>query len=42
MGVAKYVSEVTKDFEILGELIDDWEAFKENVEYDGVLIKRNK
>ncbi|MFH1004944.1 MAG: hypothetical protein V1781_05560 [Bacteroidota bacterium] len=42
MGIAKYLSEVTKDFEILGERNDDWDTFKKNVDYDGFLIKRKK
>ena len=32
MGIAKYLSEVTKDFEILGERNDDWDTFKKNKE----------
>lgn len=42
MGITKYFLEATKDFEILGERIDDWETFKKNVEYDGFLVKRKK
>ena len=42
MGIAKYLSEAKKDFEILGEQNDDWKAFKKNVEYDGFLVKRKK
>jgi len=30
MGIAKYLSEVTKDFEILGERNDDWGTFRKN------------
>jgi hypothetical protein len=42
MGIAKNFSEVTKDFEILGERNDDWENFRRNVDYDGFLVKRRK
>ena len=35
MGITKFLSEVTSDFEVLGERNDDWEAFKNNVEYQG-------
>ena len=42
MGIAKYFSEVTKDFEILGERNDDWETFRKNIDYDGFLVKRKK
>ncbi len=42
MGITKYLSEVKTDFEILGEINDDWEAFKSNIEYDGFLIRRKK
>lgn len=42
MGIAKYLSQVTKDFEILGERNDDWENFRKNIEYDGFLVKRKK
>ena len=42
MGIAKYFSEVTKDFEILGERNDDWESFRKNIDYDGFLVRRKK
>jgi hypothetical protein len=42
MGIAKYFSEVTKDFEILGERNGDWETFRKNIDYDGFLVKRKK
>ena len=42
MGITKYFSEVKTDFEILGEIRDDWESFKRNIEYDGFLIRRKK
>lgn len=40
MGITKFLSEVTEDFEILGERNDDWEYFKINVEYEGFLVRR--
>lgn len=42
MGIAKYLSEVTKDFEILGERNDEWGTFRKNIEYDGFLVRRKK
>ena len=40
MGIARFLDEVTEDFEILGELTDDWEIFKTNIEYEGFLVRR--
>ncbi|MBX3164307.1 MAG: hypothetical protein KF900_07475 [Bacteroidetes bacterium] len=42
MGITKFLSEFSSDFEILGERYDDWESFKKNVEYDGFLVRRKK
>jgi hypothetical protein len=42
MGITKFLSEVTADFEVLGERNDDWEAFKNNVGYEGFLVRRKK
>jgi len=42
IGIAKYFSEVIKDFEVLGERKDDWETFRKNIEYEGFLVKRKK
>nr|MBK9652309.1 hypothetical protein [Bacteroidota bacterium] len=42
MGITKFLSEVTADFEVLGERNDDWEPFKKNVEYEGFLVRRKK
>ena len=33
MGITKFLSEVTEDFEVLGEKDEDWFPFKKNVEY---------
>ena len=40
MGISKFLEEVTSDFEVLGELNDDWETFKSDTEYDGFLVRR--
>lgn len=42
MGIAKFLSEVKEDFEVLGERNDDWEAFRKNVEYEGFLVRKKK
>ena len=40
MGVTKFFSEVNDDFEVLGEREGDWESFRENVSYEGFLVRR--
>jgi hypothetical protein len=40
MGITKFLSEVNEDFEVLGELNDEWETFKKDVEYEGFLVRR--
>ena len=40
MGISKFLSEVNDDFEVLGELNDEWETFRKDVEYDGFLVRR--
>jgi len=42
MGVSKYFAEAIADFEIYGELNDEWVSFKNGTEYDGLLVKRKK
>ncbi len=42
MGISKYLTEVDNDFEILGELKDDWDPFRKGVDYEGFLVKRKK
>ena len=43
MGITKYFLEATKDFEILGERIDDWETFKKMLNtMDFSLKEKNK
>jgi hypothetical protein len=40
MGISKFLDEVTEDFEILGEIDEEWETFKSDFEYDGFLVRR--
>ena len=40
MGITKFLGEVKKDFEIYGELENDWDKFKIGTEYDGFLVRR--
>jgi hypothetical protein len=40
MGIAKFLSEVIEDFEVLGERNNEWEKFGKNIEYKGFLVKR--
>ena len=42
MGIAKFLSEVAEDFEVLGERNDDWEEFRKNVGYEGFLVRRKR
>lgn len=42
MGISRFIDDVSQDFEILGELNDDWEKFKHNIEYAGFLVRRKK
>ena len=42
IGIAKFLSEVTADFEVLGEWNGSWEKFSKNVEYEGFLVRRKK
>jgi hypothetical protein len=42
MGITKFLAEVTADFEVLAERNDDWESFKQNIDYEGFLIRRRK
>jgi len=38
--VKTHRNKVTEDFEIPGELNEDWETFKADVEYEGFLVRR--
>ena len=40
MGITKFLSEVTEDFDFLGERNDAWEIFGKDIEYEGFLVKR--
>ena len=40
MGITKYFEEGRSDFEIYGEIIDGWEEFKRDVDYEAFLVKR--
>jgi len=31
---------VNEDFEVLGELSDEWEEFRKDMEYEGFLVRR--
>jgi len=42
IGISRFLVEVIEDFEILGEINDDWEAFKSDVEYEGFLVRRKQ
>ena len=40
MGITKFLNDVKKDFEIFGELENDWDKFKIGIEYEGFLVRR--
>ena len=40
MGITKYIVEAESDFEIFGELEEEWDEFKKDIEYRGFLVKR--
>lgn len=42
MGITKFQTELTADFEILGERNNEWESFEKNTEYEGFLVRRSK
>lgn len=42
MGISKFLEEVTIDFEIIGELSDEWDEFKLGTEYEGFLVRRKQ
>lgn len=39
-GIARFIQEVTEDFEIFGEQNAEWEPFVNGVDYDGFLVRR--
>ena len=42
MGITKFLSEAEENFEILGERNDEWETFRQNIEYESFLVRRKK
>ena len=40
MGIINYLEEVQQDFEIFGELGEDWEEFRKDIDYEAFLVKR--
>lgn len=42
MGITKYITEVEKDFEVLGLKGNGWHPFKKGEEYGAFLVKRKK
>lgn len=42
MGINKYLSEASMDFEILGQQGQHWEVFERHKNYDGFLVRRKK
>ena len=42
MGISKFLSEFDEDFEVLGELNDNWDIFRKNIEYEGFLVRRKR
>ena len=42
MGISRFIGEVKQDFDVQGELKDDWADFDPYTEYDGFLVRRKK
>ena len=40
MGITKYLEEVQQDFEIFGELGEEWEESRKDIDYEAFLVKR--
>lgn len=40
IGIAKFIDELDQDFEVYGQLIDGWEKFKRDTEFEGFLVRR--
>jgi hypothetical protein len=40
IGIARFLLEVYKDFEVLGERNNDWEVFQKDVEYESFLVRK--
>lgn len=39
MGITKYLDEIREDFEIFGEIENEWEEFQKDVDYEAFLVK---
>jgi hypothetical protein len=42
IGISKYISEISDKFDIYGQIQNEWEEFRLNVEYDAFLTQRKK
>lgn len=42
MGIAKFFEELNQDFEVYGQINDNWEKFKPDTEFEGFLVKRKQ
>ena len=40
IGIAKYYQELTEEFEIFGQIVEDWEVFERGKNYSAFLAKR--
>ncbi len=40
MGITKYLLEAIVDFDIYGQIDDDWEIFRKGVSYDAFVVKK--
>lgn len=40
IGISKFIDELDQDFEVYGQLIDGWEKFKRDTEFEGFLVRR--
>ncbi|MFC5191131.1 DUF6934 family protein [Algoriphagus aquatilis] len=42
IGISKFLEELNQDFEIYGQLNDNWEKFKPDTEFEGFLVRRKQ
>ena len=40
MGINKFLNELNNDFEVYGQINNNWEKFESNSEFEGFLVKR--
>lgn len=40
MGISKFYNELKQDFEVYGQLEEGWKIFKENIDFEGFLVRR--